>query len=710
MSRLIEVCRVSETVSAIVKHEQKQFSPINDWFPVDQHSLPSPGVLSPPSSVSPTSTLPRDLEEPLLPPPLPVLSSFAPPVAPGASAPPTLTVITGNWNWILIDSNSGAMIQPEHQSLVTTLSDGSLAALSPGVWESSPSPAPLSAPLVSSGTPAEPHGSSASSSSAAAASRPAPFHEDEQGSAFKLLTRWDILNRNVTPVHLLHESLSGSSLFLPLCLLLLPHLLRLVPKSDESPPFCFGADSEDGSQTWRNLGAHLCRWSNSASLSRSSWSCCSITCFIQATSATALSLREFFLLSSSPSPSSKAASILRSASCSAQKNLTSAWVTGLKELRKWSYQTNQLLLHLLGSSPHLSAILPEQETSGGTNAVRAALYQSTGAGSHASALSPHFKLLLPLFRPFPFLLYLLQLPLLDQQSLLLLLQMSCLRANIWVFSIIRRQRNGFFQSLHTSSSLSFSSSICFWRSSILVCSSAFLFSSACFILSRASFRVLSYSFSKRCSSSCSDTCCCMFGKAGSLSGRYRGCKHDEGSWYVLDGMPTVTSVFYLFLFQYLLLPLTDNMIFVQLRLNLQAQSKWADEKKQTRYFKDGIMHRFISQRSWKLCYLSQLWVVFPPMLPQQLFCQLGITSRCGLLLSPKSTSLLFRGQGETAHLFSPFLARCAQLLSFLQELTPQCAPIRYQLLELCLQSVLLLLKQSPEHIPALLQISLLLFF
>lgn len=175
-------------------------------------------------------------------------------------------------------------------------------------------------------------------------------------------------------------------------------------------------------------------------------------------------------------------------------------------------------------------------------------------------------------------------------------------------------------------------------------------------------------------------------------------------------MPTVTSVFYLFLFRYLLLPLTDNMIFVQLRLNLQAQSKWTEGKKEARYFKPGIMRRFISQRSWKCCYLSQLWVVFPPMLPQQLFCQLGIKSRCGLLLRPKSRSLLFRGQGETSHLFSPFLSSCTQLLSFLQELTPQCVPIRYQLLELCLESAVLLLKQNPEPIPAPLQISLLLFF
>lgn len=96
-----------------------------------QFTVPFPGVLSPPSFVSPTSTRPRELEEPLLPPPLPVLSCVAPPVAPGASAPPTITVITGNW--ILIDSNNGATIQPEHQSLVTTLSDGSLAALSPAV-------------------------------------------------------------------------------------------------------------------------------------------------------------------------------------------------------------------------------------------------------------------------------------------------------------------------------------------------------------------------------------------------------------------------------------------------------------------------------------------------------------------------------------------------------------------------------------------------
>lgn len=40
---------------------------------------------------------------------------------------------------------------------------------------------------------------------------------------------------------------------------------------------------------------------------------------------------------------------------------------------------------------------------------------------------------------------------------------------------------------------------------------------------------------------------------------------------MLDGTPTVTPVFYLFLRRYLLLPLTDNMMFVQLRLNLQAQ-------------------------------------------------------------------------------------------------------------------------------------------
>lgn len=247
MSRLTEVCCVSETVSATVKHEQKQLSPVNDgWI----HSLPSPGVLSPPSFVSPTSTLPRDLGEPLLPPPLPLLSSFAPPVAPGASAPPTITVITGTWNWIWMDSNNGATSQPEHQSLVTTLSDGSLAALSPAVGESSPSPAPVSAPLVSSGSPPEPPGFSASWSSAAAVSPPAPSQQDEHRSALKLLTPRERLNWNVNPLHLSHESLSGFSLFLPLRLLLLPHLLRLVPKLDETPPFCCGADSEDASQTW----------------------------------------------------------------------------------------------------------------------------------------------------------------------------------------------------------------------------------------------------------------------------------------------------------------------------------------------------------------------------------------------------------------------------------------------------------------------------
>lgn len=59
---------------------------------------------------------------------------------------------------------------------------------------------------------------------------------------------------------------------------------------------------------------HRYKISNSASLSLSSWSCSSMTLFIQAASATALSLLAFSVLRSSTSPSSSAARILRSAS------------------------------------------------------------------------------------------------------------------------------------------------------------------------------------------------------------------------------------------------------------------------------------------------------------------------------------------------------------------------------------------------------------
>lgn len=64
---------------------------------------------------------------------------------------------------------------------------------------------------------------------------------------------------------------------------------------------------------------HLCRMSNSASLSRSSWSCSSITRFIQAASAIALSLRTVSMRLSSSSPSSSPARNWRSASWAAQR-------------------------------------------------------------------------------------------------------------------------------------------------------------------------------------------------------------------------------------------------------------------------------------------------------------------------------------------------------------------------------------------------------
>lgn len=63
---------------------------------------------------------------------------------------------------------------------------------------------------------------------------------------------------------------------------------------------------------------------------------------------------------------------------------------------------------------------------------------------------------------------------------------------------------------------------------------------------------------------------------------------------------------------------------------------------------------------------------------------------------------------EISNLFSPFLSRCTQLVSFLHQLTCHCAPVRNQFAELRLQPVLLLLKHGPEPIPALLQAGLLL--
>lgn len=144
-----------------------------------------------------------------------------------------------------------------------------------------------------------------------------------------------------------------------------------------------GADSGDASQ---NLSTHQCRLSMSASLSRSSWICSSITLFIQATSAMALFLSELFILSSSPpsllspssssSPSIKASSILRTASCSGQRNLMLAWNPKPWCKFKNHEQTNQFLLHLLSSSPHLSTIMTNQKTPGGTNLVKAILYNS----------------------------------------------------------------------------------------------------------------------------------------------------------------------------------------------------------------------------------------------------------------------------------------------------------------------------------------------
>lgn len=128
---------------------------------------------------------------------------------------------------------------------------------------------------------------------------------------------------------------------------------------------------------------------------------------------------------------------------------------------------------------------------------------------------PHLSLLSPLFHVPPLLLHLLQLPLLDKQSLLLFLQTSCLRERKKNASKTRlqnhvSQQKHSVQALNTSSSLSFSSSICLRSSSALFRSSAFLFSSACFILSSASFRVLSYSFSKRLFSCCAAASCYMF--------------------------------------------------------------------------------------------------------------------------------------------------------------------------------------------------------
>lgn len=117
--------------------------------------------------------------------------------------------------------------------------------------------------------------------------------------------------------HLPHQSLSGSPLFLPLCLSLLPNTLSFLPAGSKQ--------KQSMSLTYRYkrifkfLKKHLdCAYrykiSNSASLSLSSWSCSSMTLFIQAASATALSFLAFSNLWSSTSPSSSAARILRSAS------------------------------------------------------------------------------------------------------------------------------------------------------------------------------------------------------------------------------------------------------------------------------------------------------------------------------------------------------------------------------------------------------------
>lgn len=56
------------------------------------------------------------------------------------------------------------------------------------------------------------------------------------------------------------------------------------------------------------------------------------------------------------------------------------------------------------------------------------------------------------------------------------------------------------------------------------------------------------------------------------------------------------------------------------------------------------------------------------------------------------------------HLFSSLLPHRTQLFSFLHQLTLQSAPVRYNFLELRLESVLLLLKHDPEFIPSLLEI------
>lgn len=62
-----------------------------------------------------------------------------------------------------------------------------------------------------------------------------------------------------------------------------------------------------------------------------------------------------------------------------------------------------------------------------------------------------------------------------------------------------------------------------------------------------------------------------------------------------------------------------------------------------------------------------------------------------------------------SHLSPPVLSGCEELLSLLAQLTSQRLLVRHQLPELRLKSLPLLLQQSPEPVPALLQMSPVLF-
>lgn len=159
-----------------------------------------------------------------------------------------------------------------------------------------------------------------------------------------------------------------------------PTELLVSPKHAELLPYeqmgCIDLYSQSRTcaflESWGllNLGAHLCKTSNSASLSRSSCSCSSITHFIQAASATALSLLAVSSLLSSSSPSSKAARILRSASWCRKKDFKEkVWGSYLDDHTVKSAGKKiiyQFFLHLLGSSSQLSSILTDQETPSAT--------------------------------------------------------------------------------------------------------------------------------------------------------------------------------------------------------------------------------------------------------------------------------------------------------------------------------------------------------